>query len=481
MKFLFVDPYLSEIECNVGLGYLCSVLRKSGHTCRVVSCIQGIPGVLDIVRKEQPDIIGFSIKSSTVQLAVETAEQMKEFYTGPIFCGGPHITIDGEAFLRESSCFDFGVCGEAEETILEIVDYLDDKRNITAINGIIARSDHGLLCTDPREPLSDLDKIPFPDYTVFDVYSKGMRTYWVCTSRGCPHKCIFCNVPSISGRKWRYRSVSNIIEELENAKRIHPEIECMDIADDNFTLDIERAKDFCRQLIEKNLNLKWKCSNGIRADRIDSELVSLMKESGCTGIDFGIESGSLSVFAGIHKGETLDTITKSVNMVKDAGMRVAASFIIGLPGSDYKKDIESIDFAKKLNLDTVWFNLYCPFIKTEGYDMLNRDSEVTFLHDWKNSPFMFHNRKIYCVFETKNYSCKQRIKAFMIGNLQLFNYNFVRDFSIAPWSPKRLLPLLALILKHDGKNILHHFSHMTRGLFSLLGMSRHQSRTSKTG
>jgi len=460
VNFLFVDPYLSEVECNVGLGYLCGVLKKHGHACRVVSCAQGVPEILDIVRAEQPDIVGFSIKSSTVQTAVESAEQIRKCHKGLIICGGPHITIDGEEFLKEHTCFDIGVCGEAEETILDIVNLSLGKCRIEDINGVIARNGESLLFTEPRKPMSHLDDIPFPDYTVFDIYSKGMKVYWICTSRGCPHRCIFCNVPSISGRKWRHRSVANIIEELEYAKSVYKGIQCVDIADDNFTLDVERAKEFCRQIIDRNLHIRWKCSNGIRADRIDRELVALMKESGCTGIDFGIESGSPTVFAGIHKGETLATIEESVKMVKDAGMRVAASFIIGLPGSDYHLDMESVNFAKKLNLDAAWFNLYCPFKKTEGYEMLIRDASVDFLHDWRNSPFMFHNRKIYCIFETDSYTCKQRIKAFMKSNLQLYNYNFVRDYSKPSWSPGRVLPLLALIVRYDGKNLFRHLARM---------------------
>ncbi|NOQ21139.1 MAG: radical SAM protein [Candidatus Aegiribacteria sp.] len=466
MNILFIDPYLSETESNVGLGYLCGVLKAHGHYCRVVKGAESVCKVSRIIMEEQPDIVGFSIKSSTVLRVIDAAMEVRKSYDGPIICGGPHITIDGEAFLNEHSCFDIGVAGEGEDTILEIIDYLLGNRKLEEIKGIIARSGDGLLRTELRAPVDDLDMIPFPDYTHFDIFSNGMKVYWVCTSRGCPFKCTFCNVPSISGRKWRFRSVSNIIEELEHALITHPGIQCIDIADDNFTFDISRVKEFCMQLIKKKLNFRWKCSNGIRADRIDEELVSLMKDSGCTGIDFGIESGSPAVFAGIKKGETLKTIEESVNMVKAAGMRVAASFIIGLPGSDFQSDMESIAFAKKLNLDAVWFNLFCPFKKTEGYDILMADNSVRFLRDWKNVPFMFHKRKVYCIFETDDYLCKERISAFMKGNLQLFNYNFIRDYSVAAWSPLRLLPLFASIVKYDIRNTHKHISRMTREMFS---------------
>lgn len=330
MNVLFIDPYLSEIECNVGLGYLCAVLKTHGHHCRVIACAEGFCKVSGIIQEVQPDIIGFSIKSSTISRTVEAALEVRKFHDGLIICGGPHITIDGKAFLSEHSCFDIGVAGEGEDTILEIIDHLLGNRKLDEIKGIIARIGEGLLCTEPREPVDNLDKIPFPDYTGFDIYSNGMK--------------------------------------------------------------------------------------------------------------------------------------------------VAASFIVGLPDSDYRSDMESIDFARRLNLDSAWFNLYCPFIKTEGYEMLLRNGEVRFLHDWKNAPLMFHNRKVYCIFETEDYPCEERIRAFMKGNLQLFNYDFIRDYSVPSWSPERLFPLFALIAKYDRMNILRHISRMTREMFSLaMKLLRRQS------
>ncbi|MCD4702540.1 MAG: cobalamin-dependent protein [Candidatus Aegiribacteria sp.] len=177
MNVLFIDPYLSEIECNVGLGYLCAVLKTHGHHCRVIACAEGFCKVSRIIQEEQPDIIGFSVKSSTVLRTVEIALEARKLHDGPLICGGPHITIDGKAFLKEHSFFDIGVVGEGEDTILEIIDHLLGNRKLDEIKGIIAWSGDDIICTEPREPVDDLDKIPFPDYTGFDIYANGMKVY----------------------------------------------------------------------------------------------------------------------------------------------------------------------------------------------------------------------------------------------------------------------------------------------------------------
>lgn len=465
MKIVFVDPYLTELECNIGLGYLCSVLRQNGHSVRVVGRYGNFNEIVTEVEKAEADIIGFPIKSSTIEKSVEIAKKIKKPKNSLLICGGPHITVDGMSFLKEYPFFDLGVVGEAEKTILEIIDYLNGRKALEDIKGIIRRKDNELFSTGIREFEMDLDKLPFPDYTAFDIFSKNMKIYYLLTSRGCPYSCIFCNGPSVLGRKWRRRSVDNIIQEVIHVKETYKGLELFDIADDNFTFDKARAKEFCRMLLDKRLDMRWRCSTGIRADKVDEELLGLMRESGCESISFGIESGSPEVFKGIKKGEKLETIEKAVQMAKATGLKVVASFIIGLPNSNYERDMESVRFAKRLKLDQAWFNLYCPFIKTEGHEILSRQNNVKFLHDWKNTPIMFHYSNVYCVFETDDYPEAQRIKAYMKGNLQLFNYSFIKDFAKHSLSISRMITLLKLIIKYDMANATGHLLRLNKKFF----------------
>jgi hypothetical protein len=142
------------------------------------------------------------------------------------------------------------------------------------------------------------------------------------------------------------------------------------VLDDNFTLNIERAKKICRELIDRKLKLLWYCHNGIRADRIDQELAVLMKKAGCTSIAFGIESGNPETFDSIKKGEPLSAVVNSVKVAKKAGIKAVGYFIIGLPGETLEKFIETVRFQRSLKLDDYVYNMLIPYPKTEAWDIV---------------------------------------------------------------------------------------------------------------
>jgi len=177
------------------------------------------------------------------------------------------------------------------------------------------------------------------------------KNYPIMTSRGCPYNCIFCCVGKTSGKKWRTRDIKEVIKEIEYAKRKF-NIKSFCVFDDNFTMDMERAKEFCKML--KEINLPW-CAVNCRADKVDYELLKNIKESGCEFVHFGIESADPDVFKGIEKGETLEQIEKAIHLAKKAGLKVGGSFIIGLPNSTYESEMKSLAFAKKNKIDFVEF------------------------------------------------------------------------------------------------------------------------------
>ena len=133
------------------------------------------------------------------------------------------------------------------------------------IPGVVWRSDGGVVATE-REMVIDLDELPRPNFDVIEDFSwEGFR-YPLLTSRGCPYNCNFCSVPIISSKRFRQRSPADCIDELAWVKK-NKGITCFEILDDNLTLNMKRAKEFCRTLIDARLDLSWYCHNGIRADR----------------------------------------------------------------------------------------------------------------------------------------------------------------------------------------------------------------------
>ncbi len=419
MKFVLIDPEGIVSGVNTGLGYIASALKKHNHNVVVLDFNNKHGNVEERLQKavEEADIIGISIKSFTLTSALDIVEKIKETgFSGKLVAGGPHITLDGKNFMQENEDFDYAIVGEGEETIIELVQIIEGKIDAKDVQGLIYRKGNTIV-NENRPWNNKIDKIEFPDYTCFDSVDKnGIESYPLVTSRGCPYECSYCSVGNVIGKSWRSRSPESVVEELEQAKKKYSSAE-FKVLDDNFTLGLQRAKDVCKLLIEKDVFMGWSCPNGIRADKIDNELLDLMKKSGCHTISIGVESGDMDVFKRINKGENLEDVEKAIRMIKKHEIRVEGFFIIGLPGSTYDKDKESIKFAKTLELDSASFGILVPYPGTPIWDWAQNDPKVRMLGDWKDA---FHiGAKEKAIFETDSYKAKEMVKLYYIANLKM--------------------------------------------------------------
>lgn len=470
MNVILLDPHMRKNGGNVGLGYLSSVLLEKGHRVRVIGADKELDKINQTIKEMDADIIGFSIRSNDTKQISEIAARVKKKSKALLICGGAHITMNGYSFLEENPCFDLGVIGEGEETIVDIIDFIKGEIKIRDIKGIIGRDNRELFQTEKRIFIKDLDRLPYPAYNVFDIYSNGISEYGMITSRGCPYGCTYCNGPNVMGKRWRYRSADNIIEEFIQVKKSYgKKTKWVDIFDDNFTLDLKRAKELCRSLIDKKLDLQWRLPNGIRADKIDDELAALMMEAGCRIVHVGIESGCRDVFDSINKGETLEDIERGVKHLKKHGIKTDASFIIGLPNSNYWRDMKSIDFAKKLKLNITCFHIFFPFKHTKAYDMAYQQKGVRVLRTGNETAAEFWSGKPYSVFDTESYPEKERIKVFMKGNLRFHDYLFTRDFSKSPYAVERLFTLIKIIFQYDPVFIPVHIFRLIKKFITSVG------------
>lgn len=205
------------------------------------------------------------------------------------------------------------------------------------------------------------DSYPFPDFSLFDSFDvwlshwqDGSWPYGILTSLGCPFQCVYC---AARNRGWKPRSAKNCVEELKQAKKKY-KIVSFEILDDAFNVNKARVLEFCK--LVKPLKLKWVCANGLRADLLDEGEAKAMADSGCTSVSFGVESTDPEVLKNIHKGETIEQISKAVDIAKKYFKVVNGFFILGLPGSSYKKDLQSVEWITKKGITGV-FSYHVPF------------------------------------------------------------------------------------------------------------------------
>ncbi len=362
----------------LGLAYIAAFLRQNNINDISIldNHVEGLGSteIKDYIQSNNPNIVGIYTTTPTILIALEIAKIVKSVERDTIVVmGGPHVTALPEESLKDENV-DIIVIGEGEVTMLKLIEALEGKKSFSQVKGISYRENGRIKFTRNRPLIRNLDSIPFPSRDLLE-----MNKYFLASSRkkvtgnsdivisgrGCPYDCIFCS-NAVFGRKTRYRSASNIVEEIELLIDRYSVREIV-FQDDAFTTNKRLAWDICELIIEKKINISWNCQS--RADNISEDLAKLFKAAGCKQIAFGIETGSQKIMDLISKGITLEQAERAIKLCKKYGIGTQCAFIIGLPGDTRESAIETINFAKKLNPDLVVFNILVPVAGAKIFEM----------------------------------------------------------------------------------------------------------------
>jgi len=246
---------------------------------------------------------------------------------------------------------DIVVRGEGEYTMLELANYfIRGIGSLGEIRGIAYKSNGRINRTAVRPIIEDLDKLPFPERDIPDLEGilnprEGKNV--IITSRGCPGKCKFCAASALAGGKYRMRSVDNIADEIADFKRNYKDLENIFFGDDTISADVSRLLDLCKML--KTEDVTWSAES--RVDAMTKELAATLKNSGCLGIQFGVESGSQKLLDSMGKNITLEQIIHAVKCAVGAGLGVICSMMIGLPEDTEETIEQTLDFAERLQTE----------------------------------------------------------------------------------------------------------------------------------
>lgn len=454
-RILLIDPCgwqggvnSENIFPNIGIAYLTSSLHACGHEVYVID-MNNEPvrddDVIRIMSAEHISIVGISVKTATLCESRRLGCLLKQHFNCVVIVGGAHASLVGDKLAQED-WVDYVFLGDAEENLPQLCSNLDNNRE-QSIAGVIQR---GGTQANPVY-VHNLDDLTFPDYNLFpnSVKDSVKHNYPLITSRGCVYDCIYCSVPIISGKRFRKRSTDNIIAELKMAVE-YLGIKEFCIIDDAFNLDMVRAKEFCRSLIEHNLRLRWTCPNGIRADRNDDELAVLMAQSGCYSVMLGVESGDPNVFSSICKGETLEDVSNGIKVLQGAGIHVGGFFLIGLPGDCITSQYCSIKFAQNHGI-VAHFNMLIPYPGTSLWDWVMLNGKI--LRDIEHGLHFADSRgKVLPVFETDDFSESERQMAYEMVHTRVSRFELLVPKICNGW--KRKLLIFLLLLKHDRVRIL---------------------------
>lgn len=363
------DKYL---QYPIFLAYSASQLKAADHTVSYIdSVIQDLDPnqTLAEAKKRKPDVIFMETTTPSIEADYDSLTALKNVTGAKIIVGGPHATYFHNMVLQECRAIDVVIRHEFDTKIAKVVSNLG---NLDAIGGITYRNDDEIVDNGDGEFAEDLDKIPFPDRDIIpwqwylEAWYSRKPFMNMMTARGCPYHCAFCLWPqSMYGHKQRFRSVDNVIAEIDYIVGRYGVRE-LNIDDGTFTTNKKRVIEFCRRLRRKNFDLIWTC-NG-RVDNLDDEMLSEMKSAGCKMIRLGVESGSQEVLNKIKKGLTLKQIEDGVRLVKKHGIQALGGFMFGFPYDSRKTVEKTIQLAKKLSPDQVQFSINMCYPGTSLYE-----------------------------------------------------------------------------------------------------------------
>lgn len=407
----FKGRFRLAIHPLAGLGYIAESLSVKGFTVGVLDMNLGYD-YRELERRIyefRPDIIGFTVMTFGHRDLYALAERIKAAHPEiKIMAGGPHVSTLRAKVLEDCPAIDYGIILEGERAVAELCAGADPDK----MQGIIYREGGGIITNDFRDFIADLDGIPFPKYELFELGKYPTGQIGIVTSRGCPYECIYCPVNTAIGRQYRKRSAQGIVDEIEYwYRKGRREILMLD---DNFTLSRKRVEEICDLLSRKDFKgLSLKCPNGVRADRVDYDLLKIMREAGFDMLSFGVEAASDRVLKTIKKGEDAATIEKGIRDACSLGFDVDLFFLIGSPGENLRDIESSFSLARRYPVRSAKFYNIVPFPGTELFGWIgDKGYFLRAAEDIINNASHFINEP--CFF-TPEMSADDRRRAFRMG------------------------------------------------------------------
>jgi len=387
MKILLLNPptfdrraYIREGRCNqeqgvwttlwppISLATAASMLEEKGHKPKVLDCAAQeihLDDLLNRIRRETYPLIVWSAATPSIKSDLALASEIKRidsYIKTAVF--GTHVTALAEECLKETEDLDFIVRNEPEESVAALAQGLENSVRMEDISGISYRDGEGNVFHNPSRPfIQDLDSLPIPAWHLLDLERyrlplKGDKFVTLSPVRGCPYPCTFCTAQTYYGKKLRRKSVPKVMEEIEHVIR-RLGINQFFIWADTFTVDRDYVIQFCQAIREKGLEIGWTCNS--RVDTVDRTLLEVMAGAGCWMISYGIESGNQKVLDGVNKKITLRQCHEAVRIAREAGIKVAGHFVLGLPGESEETLKETLALAMTLDIDMAQFYSAVPF------------------------------------------------------------------------------------------------------------------------
>jgi len=370
----FADPRSEDL--HFGFRYLVAYVKSKFPQVNFNYRIVNFLDVDKVLKIFQPDIIGLSSVSQEFNVVPALVKKLSACNV-PVFLGGVHISFLPHCLPKEATA---AILGEGEKTFAELMDahlrgnLLEELSNIP---GLAFWKDGELQITQSRPLIEDLDTIPPPDRT--DI--KNCEHISIFTSRGCPYHCVFCSA-TLYWHKIRFHSADYVVNDIETLVK-EKGVKAITIIDDLFTVKSDRLVEIITKLEQRNLLGRVKFTANMRANLVSREIAQLLARMGVVSVGMGLESGDNETLQYLKgKSASVDQNTAAINYLKDAGIAVNGTFIIGAPFETREQMLKTYDYIRKSRLDLFNMFLLTPYPGISLWDYAKERGLVSEDMDW---------------------------------------------------------------------------------------------------
>lgn len=368
---------LKAQERNIGiipplsLAYVAAIAERAGHEVQVIDMraeLLSLESTIERIRSFGSDIIGFTISTYNFHQTLDWVKKIKGRVNLPVLVGGWHLGLYPQETMTHQ-VIDYAVMGEADDVLPELLRHIERGESPDAVAGVCFRKDGKVICNPRSAEIPDINATPFParhllqNEKYYNILTTRRNFTVMLSTRGCPYRCIFCDLKTA---KYRQRTPENFVDEIEQSYRKYGVRE-IDIYDTSFTANRKRAFAICEEIKRRKLDICWTVRT--RCDLVDDELIEAMHSAGCNVVMYGIESAVPEILKNLRKGTDVGHIRRVVKRTRELGMKALGFFIIGSPGETEETAKKTIKFAIELDLDYVQFTRMMLMPNTELYEM----------------------------------------------------------------------------------------------------------------
>jgi len=365
----------TSITLPLGLAYISAAIKRAGFSTHIIDAVGEAPttrtgyykGYLVGMRLEEiaaripagTKLVGITVVFTHEWPAVAHLTRLikARLPETEIVLGGEHVTSMPE-FCMMTSPADYVVMGEGEETIVELMDALKNGNDVSDILGIGYRAGDSLQINSRRQRREAVDDIAWPDWAPFDVrayhqnrFVGGMYsdqlTMPILATRGCPYQCTYCSAPNMWLPRWIPRDPIKVVDEIEHYMNAYG---ARNFPFQDLTAIIQKdwIRDFCQEILRRDLKFTWQLPTGTRSEAIDPEIAKLLKASGMTSMAYAPESGSETTRKFIKKKMKTGRLFDSIDAAVSADLNVATFLVIGFPHDNAENLAENYEFIDRL-------------------------------------------------------------------------------------------------------------------------------------